>query len=185
MRGSDQLTGLPPVRAALAVGGALVASGIVSRMYSPDPTHPGIRRWYKQLDKPSYTPPDFLFGAVWPVLLAGLGGGAYRLLRRPASPERDQSVALAALTLALVTTYSKITFGDRNLTRGVTESAMLVAVAAAYVARAAGVDAGAAKLGAPLAAWSTFGSLLTRALRDRNPGEDSGRADRPGLRHTL
>lgn len=171
---NTELQGLSPRSAALAVGGALVASGIVSRMYSPDPTHPGIRRWYKSLDKPGYTPPDFLFGAVWPVLLTGLGAGAYRLLRRRRSPERNQSLALAALTLALVTTYSKITFGDRNLTRGVTESRVLIAVAAAYVASASRTDATAAKLGAPLAAWSTFGSFLTARLRDRNPTEDSG-----------
>ena len=168
-------TGLSPLNAALTVGGALVASGIVSAMYSPDPLHPGIRRWYKSLNKPSYTPPDAVFGGVWPILLSALGAGTYRLLRRPSSPARDQSVALAALTLALVTTYSKITFGDKNLTRGVTESEVLVAVAAAYVASAARVDDTAAKLGAPLAAWSTFGSFLTARLRDRNPGKDFGR----------
>ncbi len=167
--------GVSPGRAALAVGGALVASGIVSAMYSPDPLHPRTRRWYKSLDKPSYTPPDAVFGGVWPVLLSALGVGAYRLLRRPSSPERDQSVALAAAALALVTLYSKITFGERNLSRGVTESEMLVAVAAAYVARAWGIDATAAKLGVPLAAWSTFGSFLTARLRDRNPGKDLGR----------
>jgi len=171
--GSEE--GLSPTSAALVVGGALVVSGLVSRMYSPDPTHPGIRRWYKSLDKPPLTPPDFVFGAIWPVLLTGLGAGAYRLLRARSSPARDQAAALAALTLALVTTYSKITFGDRKLTRGVAESEILIASAAAYVARAAGVDRTAARLGTPLALWSVVGHLLTRGLRTRNPEKDLGR----------
>ena len=165
---------LAPGKAALLVCGALIVSGIISRRYSPDPTHPRLRRWYQQLDKPAVTPPDLVFGAAWPVLLTGLGAGAYRLLRRPPGVARNGGVALAGLTLALVTTYSKITFGDRNLTAGVTESRMLVGVAASYVAVAAATDRPAALLGLPLALWSTFGSWLTVQLQQRNPGLDSG-----------
>ncbi|RYZ95062.1 MAG: tryptophan-rich sensory protein, partial [Moraxellaceae bacterium] len=37
-------------------------------MNAPDPSHPGTRRWYNRLDKPGFTPPDAVFGAVWPLL---------------------------------------------------------------------------------------------------------------------
>ena len=166
--------GLSGTTAALIVGGALVASGLISRRYSPDPTHPRLRRWYKRLDKPEITPPDPVFGAAWPVLLTGLGIGAYRLLKAPATPARNGAVALAATTLALVTGYSKLTFGDRNLTDGFVESEVLVAVAASYVGVASTVDRKAAALGAPLVLWSTFGSWLTLQLKRRNPELDAG-----------
>ena len=166
--------GLGPLPAAAIVTGALVLSGLVNRRYSPDPTHPRLRRWYKALDKPPETPPDIVFGGVWPVLLSALGYGAYRVLRAPPSPARTGAVALGGATLVLVTAYSKITFGDRNLSLGTVESAVLVATAASFVAVAYRVDPKAAAFGAPLALWSSFGSWLTLRLAQRNPALDSG-----------
>lgn len=166
--------GLGPLPALAIVGGALIASGIVSRRYSPDPTNPRIRRWYKALDKPPETPPDVVFGGAWPVLLTGLGAGAYRLLRRPPSRARTGAVALAGVTLGLIVYYSKLTFGERNLTAGVVESEVLVASTAAYVAVATVADRGAAGLGVPLLLWSCFGSWLTARLKERNPALDAG-----------
>lgn len=168
---------LSPAAAAAVVGGALVVSGLISQRYSPDPRHPRILRWYRALDKPAIKPPDPVFAAGWPVLLTGLGAGAYRLLRASPSRERTVALGLAGLTLGLVTAYNKITFGDRSLTGGVAESGVLVGVAVSYVAVASGVDRTAAALGAPLAAWSAFGGWLTVELQRRNPRLDHGRVE--------
>lgn len=170
----ERSAGLPPLAAAALVGGALTLNGIISARYSPSPLHPRLFRWYKKLDKPEITPPDLVFGAVWPVLLSGLGYGAYRLLRREPTPERNAAVALAAATLGLVTYYSKVTFGDRNLSAGIAESAALVGTATAYSAVAARTDRTAGLLGVPLALWSTFGGWLTKELARRNPRLDAG-----------
>ena len=164
--------GLSQVTAALAVGGVLLACGLISRRYSPDPTHPNIRRWYKRLDKPGYKPPDAVFGAAWPVLNTLQSAGAYRLLRAPRSPERDVAIGLWLLSQALVTTYGKVAFGDRNLTGGVVTATALVAACAAFVERAARIDPVAAALGVPITAWSAFGDVLTEDLRERNPALD-------------
>lgn len=166
--------GLSKLGAAAIVGGALTLNGIISARYSPDPLHPRTRRWYKSLRKPSITPPDPVFGGVWPVLLSGLGYGAYRLLRREPSPARNAALGLAAASLGLVTYYSKLTFGDRNISAGAAESAALVVTAAAYTLVAAQVDRTAALPGVPLALWSTFGSWLTKELARRNPRFDAG-----------
>ena len=172
--------GFTPREAVAAVASVLALSGILSRPYSPDPTHPRLRRWYKHLDKSALTPPDAVFGGVWQVLLSALGYGTYRLLRllrllrRPPTPQRNTAVALSAATVGLVTLYSKITFENRDLTGGTRESAVLVATAAAYVAVAAQTDTTAAALGAPLALWSSFGGWLTHDLARRNPGLDAG-----------
>lgn len=169
--------GLDPLPAGLIVAGALTISGLVSRPYSPDPSHPRLRRWYKALDKPGATPPDAAFGIMWPILLTGLGVGAYRLLRRDSTPARNAALGLAAATVGLVDGYAKITFGDRDLTAGTIESRALVGVAIAYVTTASIVDRPAAALGLPLALWSGFGSWLTDELKQRNPRLDSGAAD--------
>jgi len=62
------------------------------------------------------------------------------------------------VTLGLVVAYTKMTFGDRNLTRGTIESQALVGSAAAYVAASKRVDPTTAILGAPLVLWSCSGA---------------------------
>ncbi|UEM02398.1 tryptophan-rich sensory protein [Skermanella rosea] len=176
-----------PGMAALAVGGALALSGLFSRRYSPDPTHPDIRDWYDSLEKPSYKPPDPVFGAAWPVLSTLLGIGAYRLMRSSPSPERDAALALAALDIAVMSGWAKVFFGERNITGAAIDSAVLVAGAAGYVERASKVDGVAAALGVPFAAWSLFGGVMTEDLRERNrdlDGRDAGRRP-PGRRRPV
>jgi tryptophan-rich sensory protein len=58
----------PRWAAAGLIAGVLGVSAIIGRRNAPDPAHPGIRHWYRHLDKPDFTPPDRVFGAVWPVL---------------------------------------------------------------------------------------------------------------------
>lgn len=164
--------GLSPLAAALAVGCVYFGCGLISRRYSPDPSHPDIRRWYGRLDKPGYKPPDAVFGAAWPVLNAMQAAGAYRLLRAPAGPERDAAIGLWLLSQALVTAYGKVAFGEKSLTGGVVTATALVAASAAFVERAARVDPAAAVLGVPITAWSAFGDALTEDLRERNPDLD-------------
>jgi len=167
-------TGAGPVTAGLVVAGTLIASGLASRPYSPDPSHPQLFRWYRALEKSPLTPPDAVFGAVWPLLLTALGIGAWRLLRRPPGTARNAALGLAATSVVLIDAYAKLSFGDRNLTAGSIESRLLVGSAAGYVVAASFADRTAAALGVPLLLWSGFGSWLTDDLRARNPRLDSG-----------
>ncbi|MFE1597356.1 tryptophan-rich sensory protein [Methylobacterium sp. ID0610] len=169
---------LSPGAALLAVGGALALSGLISRRYRPDRSHPDIARWYRRLDTPAWKPPDAVFAGAWPVLLPLMSAGAYRLMRQPRSPARDEAIVLWALTVALVTGYTKVLFGERSLTGSVAEGALVVAAGAGFVARSARVDGIAAASGVPLTLWSAFGDALSEDLRRRNPDLD-GR-DPPG-----
>jgi translocator protein len=165
-------SGLSPATAALIVGGVQVLSGLFSRRYSPDPTHPDIRDWYDSLKKPSYKPPDPAFGAAWPVVTTLLGIGAYRLMRQPRSPERDAALALWAFNIAMTGGWTKIFFGERSITGGAVAGAVMIAGGAAYVERASRVDGTAAALGIPFTAWTAFGDVMTEDLRERNPDLD-------------
>jgi len=99
--------------AALAtVGVVLGASALVGRRNAPDPSHPGIRRWYRRLDKPGYTPPDAAFGAVWPVLETGLAIGGYRLLRHPAGRARNAAIGLWLANTAMVGGWTQLFWRD-------------------------------------------------------------------------
>ena len=125
---------------ALVVG----AGGVVAMRNSPDPLHPRIRRWYKRLDKPGFTPPDPVFGAVWPVLESGLVFGGYRLLRQSSSVPRNAAMGLWLVTTAMVGGWTRLFFGEKRLAASAIASGTMLATGAAYVGVAARVDLPAA-----------------------------------------
>jgi benzodiazapine receptor len=167
-------TRIPPGMALLAVAAVLGAAGLVASRYTPDPRHPRIARWYGALDKPGWKPPDPLFGAIWPVLESLHSYGAYRLMRSPSSPERNQAIGLWVADIGLATGWARLFFGSRSLTGGVVDAAYLVLSALGFVQRAAKVDRLAAWSAAPFLLWSVFGGLMSEALRERNPKRDGG-----------
>ena len=156
-----------PVAVAI-VGAVLGASAWLGRRNAPDPSHPGIRRWYKRLDKPSFTPPDAVFGAVWPVLETGLAVGGYRLLRQPASTTRTGAVGLWLLNTAMVGGWTEMFFRKHALRSSAAVAGAMVATGGAYVATAAKVDRPAALLGVPFVGWLGFATLLAARISATN-----------------
>lgn len=163
--------------AALAVVAAVLgASAVLGRRNAPDPSHPGIRRWYKRLDKPSYTPPDAAFGAVWPVLETGLAVGGYRLLRRPANTPRNVAVGLWLVNTGMVGGWTELFFRRKALGPSAVVSGAMIASGAAYVGAAAKVDRTAAATAVPFVAWLGFATLLAERIWERNRSDGPDRA---------
>ncbi|GAA0673108.1 2-polyprenyl-6-methoxyphenol hydroxylase-like FAD-dependent oxidoreductase/tryptophan-rich sensory protein [Sphingomonas insulae] len=161
--------GLSPLLALGAVGVVLEASALIGRRNAPDPSHPGIRRWYRRLDKPGFTPPDAAFGAVWPVLETGLAVGGYRLLRQPAGARRNAAVGLWLLNTAMVGGWTQLFFRERRLGASAAASGAMIASGSAYVATAAKVDKLAAAVAVPFVAWLGFATLLAERIWRDNP----------------
>jgi translocator protein len=155
--------------AALAIaGGAMAVSALVGRRYGPEPSHPDIDRWYHGLDKPSYTPPDQVFGGVWPVLEVLLAVGGYRLLRSEPGPDRDTALALWLFNVAMIGGWTEIFFGERSLAGGSYAAAGMLASGAAYVEFARRVDGVAGAAGVPYTAWLAFATILSEEVWRRN-----------------
>lgn len=160
--------GFSPLAALGTIALVLGASGIVAMRNSPDPLHPRIRRWYKRLDKPGFTPPDPVFGAVWPVLESGMAFGGYRLLRQPSSGPRNTAVGLWLVTTGMVGGWTQLFFGEKQLGASAIASGAMTATGAAYVAAAAKVDRPAAAAAIPFVAWLGFATLLAEQVWQRN-----------------
>lgn len=160
--------GLSPFAALGAVAVVMGASAVVAMRNSPDPLHPRIRRWYKRLDKPGFTPPDPVFGAVWPVLETGLAFGGYRLLRHSSSAPRNTAMGLWLLTTAMVGGWTQIFFGERKLGASAVASGAMLATGAGYVVAAARVDRPAAAAAVPFVAWLGFATLLAEQVWEKN-----------------
>lgn len=163
-RGGDPLLGV------LALGGALIASGVLSAAFSPAPVlNPDERRYYKRLAKPWFNPPDWAFG-IWGPLWAMLSVAGWRLWRAKPSPARTRALGHWFGAQALNVAWLWLGFGRRNRAAMAIEAAATTANAVALVDAARRVDGPSSALSAPYLAWIAFAGLLTEELWRLNRG---------------
>ena len=156
------------LRALALVGAGVGVAAIGGSVWSP--ARPSIRRWYRGLDKPPFTPPDPVFGAAWGVLYTLVALSAWRVHRAPGSPDRDRAVRLWWAQLALNAAWSPTFFGRRAIGAALVDAVALAGTAAAYTAAARRVDRPAAALAVPYVAWTAFAAVLTASILRRNRG---------------
>lgn len=133
-----------------AAGGAATASSVGS--------------WYAGLVKPSFNPPDWVFGPVWTALYLMIAVAGWRVWRR-----RDQPGARAALTawgvqLALNLGWSFVFFGARLIGAALVEIVVLLAAIVVTAVLSWRIDRVAGGLLVPYIAWVGFATLLNAAL---------------------
>lgn len=139
--------------------GACAAAGTTGSAFPPG-------EWYRQLDKPSWTPPDWLFPIAWTALYIAIAVAAARV-----APLEGAAVGMAfwALQIALNTLWTPVFFGLRKLKAGLVVLACLwVAVLATCVSFMA-LDPVAGWLFVPYVVWVSYAGALNAALVLRNP----------------
>lgn len=128
-------------------------------------TASGVRDWYPTIEKPSWTPPNALFGPVWTLLYALIGGSLY-LLWRAGSTGRDNRPALVlfALQLALNAGWSFLFFTLRSPALALAEIVLLWLAIVATIVAARPLSRLAALLFAPYLLWVSFALALNAAV---------------------
>ena len=140
--------------AAAAIGG-LATAGSVSG-------------WFQTLNRPSFQPPDWLFGPVWTVLY-GLMSVAAWLVYLKTGRVRSTPMMLFVIQLALNVAWSIIFFGLHRPGLAVLDIiALLLAIIATTVAFWR-VSVAAGVLMLPYLAWVLFASALNMSLWRLNP----------------
>jgi len=146
---------------------ALVAPFAVGALGSV-PTLRAIPTWYRSLRKPSWNPPDRVFGPVWSTLYA-LMGIALVLVRRAPRARSDRAQALFGLQLALNLAWSFVFFGNRDLRGGLAVISLLWVAILATVAEFWRLNRAAALLLLPYLGWVSFATILNAEVARRNP----------------
>ena len=160
--------GFSPLLAAGLAIGAVTAALLIGKRAGPTPDHPRTQRWYRNLDKPSFTPPSVVYPIAWTSIQAALAYSGYRVMRGEPSNGRTAALAFWTANQIGIGGWSEVFFGNRAPGWGTVASAALGVNAVGYVATAASVDDTAAKLGAPLVAWVAFATLLSEEIWRRN-----------------
>ncbi|MGI9470520.1 MAG: TspO/MBR family protein [Rubripirellula sp.] len=123
-------------------------------------TATGLESWYSELNKPSWNPPNWLFGPVWSLLYLMMAIAAWCVWRSSRWPEHRMALTLFAVQLALNSLWSLLFFGMRQPGWAAMEIVLLwIAILATLLAfwKHSKVASG---LLVPYLFWVTFATVL-------------------------
>ena len=127
-------------------------------------TSRGLAGWYDHLAKPSFTPPDWVFGPVWTVLYLMMAAAAWLVWRSAPLKNVTGPLALFAVQLALNVAWTAIFFGLMDPGRAFAEIVILWLAIAATAVLFWQHSRTAALLLVPYWLWVTFASVLNFAI---------------------
>jgi tryptophan-rich sensory protein len=123
-----------------------------------------VDTWYQALDKPAFTPPDWLFAPVWSVLYAMMALAAWRIWNRRDRPGARLALVLFGLQLALNLGWSVLFFGLVWPGGAFVDIVLLLAVLALTIVAFFRIDRVAGVLLAPYWAWTAFAAVLNGVI---------------------
>lgn len=139
--------------------GACGAAAATGALFSPGD-------WYKGLNKPNWTPPNWVFPLAWTIMYFCMALAAMRVAPLPGSA---QAMGFWAIQVTLNALWSPVFFGLKRMRAAlVVVSLMWVAVAATLISFAR-LDLGAALLFLPYLTWVTVAAALNLSVLRRNP----------------
>ncbi len=128
-------------------------------------TGPNIPTWYATIEKPWFTPPNWVFGPVWTVLYAMLAFAFWRILRLPAdTPGRRGALIWFLAQIGLNAAWSVAFFGMRSPELGIAVIAALWLSIVGNMAAFLRLDRLAGWIFVPYLAWVSFAAALNIAI---------------------
>ena len=131
-------------------------------------TASSVSTWYPTLAKPSWNPPNWIFGPVWTFLYLLMAVAAWRIWRHHEHPERRRAFAWFWGQLALNVAWSFLFFGLRSPGLAAIEVVGLLVVLLATLRQFWRIDRLAAVLWLPYVGWVGFATVLTATVWSLN-----------------
>lgn len=150
------------IYAALAI--VPVVAGMLLAQWATFPNLP----WHAGLIKPSFNPPNWLFGPVWTTLYALMAFAVWRIWRLPSSPARRTALILFYLQLALNFAWSWMFFYAHSPLLGLIDIVPQFLLIVATINAFRPLDRTATWAMVPLAAWVAFAAVLNYAIWSLN-----------------
>lgn len=128
-------------------------------------TYASIPTWYASLQKPTFTPPNWLFGPAWLTLYTLMGISLYIVWKKGLDKKDVRlSVGLFGAQLALNSLWSFLFFGLKDLRLAFFEIVVLWVFIVASIASFYKVSKKAAMLLVPYILWVSFAALLNYSV---------------------
>jgi len=128
-------------------------------------TSPAIPTWYAQIRKPSFNPPNWLFGPVWTTLYIMMGIAAYLVWRSSnAEPRKKKALLIFLAQLALNALWTPLFFGLHNPLAGLVVIIILWLAILLTIILFWKISKTAGALLLPYLAWVGFATMLNASI---------------------
>jgi len=127
-------------------------------------TATSINDWYVGINKPSFNPPNYLFGPVWTTLYILMGISFYRILQASQSEIRTKAIIVFCFQLVLNFCWSFLFFKFQLLDISFIEIIMMWISIIMMIYTFSKIDKTAAYLQIPYLLWVSFASVLNGSI---------------------
>jgi benzodiazapine receptor len=140
---------------------ACLAAGAIGSIF----TRSAIPTWYATLEKPVFSPPNWLFAPVWTLLYILMGIAAF-LVWRKGSDDRQVKTALIVFLIQLIinASWSVVFFGLESPLFGLVVISVLWVVILVTVIQFYKISRAASVLLWPYLLWVTFAAVLNSSI---------------------
>lgn len=121
--------------------------------------------WYQSLNKPSWTPPDWLFGPAWTILYLLIAIAGWKVWQAQGF---GPAVIVWLVGLGLNAIWSYLMFGMHRIDLALYDAVGMLASIVVFIAVAWGIDKCAALLFLPYLAWVSFATALNYSILSMN-----------------
>lgn len=136
-------------------------AGVIGSVF----TLSSIPTWYASLDKPFFSPPNWVFGPVWISLYTLMGISLYLVWRKGLAEKKAKNAVLIFLAqLALNGLWSIAFFGIRSPLGGLIVITLLWFVIVLTIIRFSRISKSAATLLIPYVLWVSFAAALNLSI---------------------
>jgi tryptophan-rich sensory protein len=157
------------LRWALVLVPLILLLGLLSGAVSGSGNSP----WYEALAKPSFQPPGYLFGIVWPILYIMMGLALVIAIQARGSGKRGLAIGLFTAQLVANLLWSPIFFGMHQVSFAFWWLLLTLALALATTYAFWRVRPSAAWLMVPYLAWLCFAATLNFSIDRQNPDAET------------
>ncbi|MGA2668921.1 MAG: TspO/MBR family protein [Ignavibacteria bacterium] len=131
-------------------------AGIIGSFF----TSKNIPTWYATINKPTFKPPNWIFGPVWTVLYLMMGISLFLVWRQRDTVNISQAVMFFSIQLILNALWSFIFFGMKLLLLGFIEICLLWIFILLSIISFSGISLTASLLLIPYLLWVSYASVL-------------------------
>jgi tryptophan-rich sensory protein len=125
--------------------------------------------WFDALHKPTFMPPGWLFGVVWPVLYALLGIAVAIVICAHSSDRRKLALALFGIQMLLNFAWSPLFFAAHDIRLAKYVIIVMALLAAAAAGQFFRINKAAGLLMVPYLGWLVFAATLNATIGNLNP----------------
>lgn len=133
-----------------------VATGLIASWF----TSQSVNSWFTTLNRPSFAPPNWIFGPVWTVLYVLMGISLYIIWQLPPGAQKEKALFIFGLQLLCNFLWSFLFFYLRNPAAAMADIVLLWILIVVMLVRFYRLKPLAAWLNIPYLLWVSFAMAL-------------------------